>query len=212
MLHEPVNGVRWGFRRYRVLLHELDRAEIQYAAVTAARYCATMHRRSTAHQRNSMSAVCAVLGVLVAAGCTTNADTVAVDSANASGYKFRDSFYFRSSDGAYACGILAPADRGDMHGAGCHGTTSPVPPRPSDCPEGPGWGRGLQVSATGGVSFLCTGGVIYANGFSDAPLLPVGEPLSALGFSCESIEDGVRCSQIATGHGFTIRPQSNEQF
>lgn len=171
-----------------------------------------MHLQSSARQRNSIGAACAVLGVLAVASCSSSIDSTPVDSANASNYKFRDSFYFRSSDGAYACGILGPADRGDGHGAGCHGTTSPVPPRPSDCPEGPGWGRGLQVSATGEVSFLCTGGVIYANGFSDAPILQVGEPLSVLGFSCESIEDGVRCSQIATGHGFTIRPQSNEQF
>lgn len=156
--------------------------------------------------------------VLLISGCGGSSESPSASApppphpVNAADYQFRDDFFFRSSGGDYACGILAPGSRGEKMGAGCHGTTDPVPPRPADCPEGPGWGKGLQVSATGAVSFLCTGGVIYASGFGEAPILKSGDSLSAFGFTCASLDRGVRCTQIESGHGFTIKPDSNEEF
>lgn len=156
--------------------------------------------------------------VVLAAGCSGSPGSVAGGEstpphpANAGDYQFRDDFYFRSGEGGYACGILAPGSRGEKMGAGCHGTTTPIPPRPVDCPEGPGWGNGMQVSAAGEVSFLCTGGVIYASGFSDAPILHTGDALSALGFTCQPVDAGVRCTHDGTAHGFTIQPDRNETF
>lgn len=69
----------------------------------------------------------------------------------------------------------------------------------------------MQVSAAGEVSFLCTGGVIYASGFSDAPILDTGDALSALGFTCESLYAGL-CRHDGTDHGFMIQPNRNETF
>ncbi|SER91280.1 hypothetical protein [Actinokineospora terrae] len=97
--------------------------------------------------------------------------------------------------------------------AGCHGPTAPVPPRPRDRSEHISWGGGLFVDTNGHNDFICTGGVIYDSGFgSPARALPYGTSLTALGFSCTSAENGIRCAHTPSHHGFRIASTSNERF
>ncbi|MFS8103842.1 hypothetical protein LFM09_42655 [Lentzea alba] len=142
-------------------------------------------------------------------GRTSAAPTeIAVDPAD---YRFdhaEELYYFRSPSGKFFCGIVtAPMS------AGCHGPTSPVPPRPESCAPQISWGAGMSVDRDGTTGFICTGGVIYANGFGETdPVLPYGHSLTVLGFSCTSAPAGIRCTHLTTGHGFRIATDSNEQF
>jgi hypothetical protein len=133
---------------------------------------------------------------------------IAVDPA---GYRFDHSeelYYFRSPSGKFSCGIVT-----SPISAGCHGRTSPVPPRPESCPPQISWAGGMSVSRDGKTGFICTGGVIYANGFGGTdPVLPYGHSLTVLGFSCTSAPSGISCTHLTTGHGFRIAADSNEQF
>ncbi|MEU5695921.1 DUF6636 domain-containing protein [Actinosynnema sp. NPDC020468] len=117
-----------------------------------------------------------------------------------------EQYFFRSPSGRFACGVVA-----QPLSAGCRGDTAPTPPRPSSCAADVEWGKGLSVDAAGAVDFLCGGGAVYSDG-GEAKVLPYGAQLSALGFTCVSREDGVRCSHDTTGHGFRIAAESHERF
>ncbi|WP_338043629.1 alpha/beta fold hydrolase [Lentzea albidocapillata] len=117
-------------------------------------------------------------------------------------------YYFRSPSKNFSCGIITLE-----LSAGCHGKTSPVPPRPEHCSTHISWGSGMFVNATGKTDFICTGGVIYSNGFGrEDPVLPYGRSLTVLGFTCVSRQSGVTCTHQSTAHGFRIAAESNEQF
>ncbi len=45
-----------------------------------------------------------------------------------------------------------------------------------------------------------------------AEVLPAGSPLSQLGYTCETTEADVTCTNDSTGHGFTVASGSNETF
>jgi hypothetical protein len=117
-------------------------------------------------------------------------------------------YYFSSPSKNFSCGIINL-----QLSAGCHGKTSPVPPRPDRCSTHISWGSGLFVDSNGKTDFICTGGVIYSNGFGrEDPVLPYGRSLTAGDFTCVSKETGIRCTHKPTGHGFRIAAGSNEQF
>ncbi|MFI5560674.1 hypothetical protein [Amycolatopsis japonica] len=121
-------------------------------------------------------------------------------------------YYFQSPSGKFQCGILGKVGS-EPTSAGCHGATTPVPPRPSSCDENISWGGGMFVDDGGGTGFICTGGVLYSSGFDVTPrVLPYGGSLAVLGFTCRSAENGVRCAHDGTGHGFRISSSSHEQF
>ena len=114
-------------------------------------------------------------------------------------------YYFTSADGRYSCGF-------DVHEAVCQGETEPIPPRPADCQEG--WGNGMVVDAQK-VDFLCAGGLIFGPaGRSPEPrdVLPPGQAISALGFTCSGEDTGIRCAHDSSRHGFLIAAHSNERF
>ncbi len=127
-------------------------------------------------------------------------------------YRFRsDGYFFSTPSGKFTCGIDLRAPASPT--AGCQGSTTPVPPRPASCPEGPGWGHGLRVDASGETSFLCAGGVVYGSGFrSPEPVLAYGHSLTAGGFVCAVRITGVTCTHLASGHGFMIAAETNRRF
>jgi pimeloyl-ACP methyl ester carboxylesterase len=131
---------------------------------------------------------------------------------NPNDYRMPDSpweyYVFKSPSKNFTCGImlLQPS-------AGCHGKTSPVPPRPERCSPNINWGSGLFVDANGKTDFICTGGLQYGSfSGSDEPVLPYGRSLTAGGFTCVSKQAGIMCSHQPSGHGFRIAAESNEQF
>ena len=129
-------------------------------------------------------------------------------------FEHNGSYYFTSPSGKFQCGILDAdiAPRGQTT-AGCHGETSPIPPRPTTCSTGAGWGHGMQVDQSGAVSFLCTGGLIFGTGTGDGdPVLDYGRELTAEGFRCTSEVTGVTCTHEGSGHGFTIASTTNSSF
>ncbi|MFD4638179.1 alpha/beta fold hydrolase [Lentzea sp. NPDC058436] len=117
-------------------------------------------------------------------------------------------YAFESPSGNFRCSINPSEPT-----AGCHGKTSPVPPRPQRCNPNINWGSGLFVDAQGKTDFICTGGVRYGN-FTDSEerVLPYGRSLTAGDFTCVSKETGISCTHKPTGHGFRIAAGSNEQF
>lgn len=117
-------------------------------------------------------------------------------------------YYFESSDGHYSCGI-------DGAEAVCQGGTEPIPPRPASCHEGPSWGGGMFIDANQKVDFVCAGGLIFypPNRAPEArDILPPGQAISALGFTCSAESSGIRCRHDTSGHGFYITPHTNERF
>jgi hypothetical protein len=120
-----------------------------------------------------------------------------------------DTFFFQSPDGKYYCGLSHEM-------AGCQGATQPLPPRPADCEEGPGWGEGMFVNAQQKADFLCSGGVMfYPSGRGPEPRdrLAVGQSVAALGYTCTARTiSAIRCTHDASNHGFEIQPNSNKRF
>ena len=122
-------------------------------------------------------------------------------------FERNESYYFTSPDGRFTCGIVQLPSRTE---AGCEGVTAPVPPRPDDCMVS--WGNGIRVEDTGRGAFMCSGGQVYTSGTGTDPVLPPGTPLTELGYTCETTASSVTCTNDATGHGFTIAPDTNETF
>ncbi|MGX6508786.1 hypothetical protein [Rhodococcus sp. SJ-2] len=118
-----------------------------------------------------------------------------------------ESYYFTTPDGAFACGIVQLPGRTE---AGCEGVTDPVPPQPESCVVN--WGHGMRVVDSGPGEFLCSGGPVYLPVEGSAEVLPAGSPLSQLGYTCETTEADVTCTNDSTGHGFTVASDSNETF
>ncbi|WP_158842346.1 hypothetical protein [Saccharothrix deserti] len=120
-----------------------------------------------------------------------------------------ESYFFMPPEGDYYCGIFDEM-------AGCQGRTQPIPPRPESCGEGPSWGGGMFVDSSGKVDFLCAGGVMFYWGDKSEPgpedRLAVGQTVSALGYTCTAGEQDMRCVHDASGHGFRMAPDSNDQF
>jgi hypothetical protein len=124
------------------------------------------------------------------------------------GLPYEEQYYFRSPDGAYACGFTKLM-------TGCQGKTTPVPPRPASCAEGPGWGYGISIDATRKVDFLCAGGVMFypvGRTSQESDKLAEGQTVSAMGYTCTAVATGMRCLHDESGHGFEITPTSNKIF
>lgn len=122
----------------------------------------------------------------------------------------REYYFFTSADSGYTCGITDEE-------VVCQGNTEPVPPAPDTCRRegGPSWGHGMFVAATGKVDFVCAGGVMYGpadRGPDERDVLQPGQAVTALGFTCAAEKTSIRCEHEASGHGFSIAPDTNERF
>jgi hypothetical protein len=104
--------------------------------------------------------------------------------------------YFRSPTGNIGCAIETTAAACDIFEKRWKPT-----PKPATCESD--WGMGVYVSSNPPAKgqFSCAGDTVHN---AQAPALPYGESLSLNGFTCESRRDGMRCVQVASGHGFFI--------
>jgi len=84
----------------------------------------------------------------------------------------------------------------------------PKPPRPSSCPDYVEWGYGYSMGKTGKASAVCAGDTAVV---PDAKVLGYGRSWSRNGFSCTSLERGLRCRN-ASGHGFFLSRQRSYKF
>ncbi|MFF0814992.1 hypothetical protein ACFYVR_07535 [Rhodococcus sp. NPDC003318] len=121
-------------------------------------------------------------------------------------WRLNEAVYFTSPSGGFQCGIIELPTRTE---AGCQGTTTPVPPRPESCVLD--WGSGIRVTGSGPGEFLCSGGLVYTSGGTDAAL-PAGQTVASFGYTCASEPDDIVCTKDDTGHGFRISENSNEVF
>ncbi|MFC7446381.1 DUF6636 domain-containing protein [Rhodococcus daqingensis] len=134
--------------------------------------------------------------------------TTAPPSTTAAEYARNEAVYFSSPTGGFECGIISLPTRTE---AGCQGATTPIPARPDNCMVN--WGNGIRVTGNGPGEFLCSGGPVYTSGVSAAEaVLPIGDKVSAFGFTCKSEAKGVTCVKDDTGHGFRIATDSNDTF
>ncbi|GHH40510.1 alpha/beta fold hydrolase [Lentzea cavernae] len=121
--------------------------------------------------------------------------------------EYLEYYAFKSPSGNFTCSIVFTEPS-----AGCHGKTSPLPPRPERCNPNISWGSGLFVDAKGRTDFICTGGLLYGGMNGGEKVLPYGRSLTAGDFTCVSKETGISCTHKPTGRGFRIAAGSNEQF
>jgi uncharacterized protein DUF6636 len=77
-----------------------------------------------------------------------------------------------------------------------------APPKPAYCDVD--WGGGLQVGSKRRGSIVCAGDTVLDSG---SQVLGYGKTSMAGPIECRSSEAGVRCSNIATGHGFFVSRQ-----
>jgi hypothetical protein len=80
------------------------------------------------------------------------------------------------------------------------------PAKPADCQLD--WGNGVAVDAAGTGTVVCAGDTVLGA----KTTLPYGEAVKVGKFVCASASSGVRCSNTASGHGFTLSRQSYTVF
>jgi len=108
---------------------------------------------------------------------------------------------FQTPSKNIGCVIMSNSARCDI------GTKSWKPPaKPADCELD--WGNGVAVVAADQGAVVCAGDTVRGA----KTILPYGEAVKVDNFVCESASSGVRCSNTATGHGFTLSRQSYTVF
>jgi hypothetical protein len=87
-------------------------------------------------------------------------------------------------------------------------TWSP-PSKPASCEFE--WGNGLYLTTTASpaTGFACSGDSVIND---DAAVLPYGQRTTLGSITCESREDGVRCVDAVSRHGFLIGKASYDLF
>ena len=101
---------------------------------------------------------------------------------------------FRSPTGNIGCGMAGGSARCDIR----ERDWSP-PPKPASCPVD--YGQGLTVGERGRGEFVCAGDTALNPG---APIVPYGTDSVIGDLRCRSRENGVTCTNTASGHGFFI--------
>jgi uncharacterized protein DUF6636 len=110
--------------------------------------------------------------------------------------------FFRTPSRNIVCVLTQESVRCDIRNR----SWRPIP-KPADC--GLGWGNGLYVGKTGEAGFTCAGDTVLT---SSRQTLEYGHALRAGDLICDSESAGVRCSNEASGHGFTLSAQEYSFF
>lgn len=76
------------------------------------------------------------------------------------------------------------------------------PPTPADCELD--WAQGISIGATGRAAFVCAGDTTLGAG----PALAYGNAIRVGNMVCASLTNGVRCSNLKTGRGFSLAKES----
>ena len=80
------------------------------------------------------------------------------------------------------------------------------PPKPDDCRLA--WGNGVIVDGRGEATFACAGDTLLGAGDT----LAYGQSLRAGDFVCDSLITEIRCTNVDSGHGFTLSVQDYSVF
>ena len=80
------------------------------------------------------------------------------------------------------------------------------PAKPADCELD--WGNGVAVGRDGAATFTCAGDTVLGA----REELAYGQSLRAGDFVCDSSSVAMRCSNVASGHGFTLSVQQYDLF
>ncbi len=111
---------------------------------------------------------------------------------------------FRSPTGNIGCAIAGGAARCDIS----QRSWTP-PPRPSSCSPQVDFGQGLEIGKAGAARFVCAGDTARD---PSSPKLAYDTGTQVDGFICMSRFSGMRCTNSAIGHGFTISAQGYKLF
>lgn len=84
----------------------------------------------------------------------------------------------------------------------------PIVPQPpiGGCPSG------FTVTEDQAPKVLCNSGQVFASEIGTAATLKAGQRLVEAGVQCDGLEDGVRCTNLASTHGFTLTPSAYTLF
>ena len=107
--------------------------------------------------------------------------------------------FFQTPDGNIGCALFKGGKH--IHGqARCDIASHswPTPPRPKSCPLD--YGFGLEVGFKGRGHFVCAGDTALHQG----PMLAVGSFAAKGRFTCTVFDNGVRCVNRRTQHGFEL--------
>jgi hypothetical protein len=137
----------------------------------------------------------------------------------ASGSAFKNLRIFKTLDGNIGCGIIKGAKKhrnrrgqkipripGETR-CDVRTHTWVAPPKPANCPLD--WGNGLSVGDRGFAGYVCAGDTVADP--SAAAVAP-GAVVALGHFSCSVLTASVRCTNIATGHGFEVSAASVSLF
>jgi hypothetical protein len=80
------------------------------------------------------------------------------------------------------------------------------PPRPADCEFD--YGQGISLAPGEQAEFVCAGDTA----FGADEVLPYGLSISAGVLRCESAQSWITCSDVRTGHGFSISREAYRLF
>jgi hypothetical protein len=80
------------------------------------------------------------------------------------------------------------------------------PPKPADCQLD--WGNGVSIGRDGVATFTCAGDTVLGARTE----LAYGQSLQAGDFVCDSSSAAMRCSNVASGHGFTLSVRQYDLF
>jgi hypothetical protein len=80
------------------------------------------------------------------------------------------------------------------------------PPKPADCELD--WGNGVSVGQDGAATITCAGDTVLGARTE----LGYGQSLQAGDFVCDSSSAAMRCSNVASGHGFALSMQQYDLF
>ncbi len=140
---------------------------------------------------SAFAAACAIVEVLALA-TPAHADRVVDDNTG-----------FTSPSGNIWCMIAPSSARCDIE----QRDWSP-PPRPAYCPLDTGYGHGIILIPGRPAQIVCAGDTTFNNNGA----LAYGESITAGVLRCTSMETGMTCRDLQTGHGFTIARQAYQLF
>lgn len=71
---------------------------------------------------------------------------------------------------------------------------------------------GFTVTEDQSPKVLCSSGQVFASEIGTANTLETDERLVYAGIQCDGLEDGVRCTNLASTHGFTLTSSAYTLF
>lgn len=109
--------------------------------------------------------------------------------------------YFHSPSGNIGCGLAAYGARCDIANHSWK-----APPKPKSCRGD--WGHGLTIGKSDKGRFFCASDSVLGIGNA----LAYGKVIKRGNFKCVSREDGIRCVNTRTKHGFKISIEHANRF